>query len=293
MAKPSLGYEILGCLCIFLLEIIKRAPLSFLKFISKILLPAYLLLRHKHCEKLKVLWNKSQINLDLQTYYNNRINTALHYVKSHFYQRNLDLLEIRGKEHINKLLHLNQPIVLCGIHCGPFELQHQIPFREQLLPGSGPKILVANPAFSLALESYVHKIRKQSEIQLIPPHRLGKHLKSWVLNNGVLAMMVDQCPPPQKWKLKLFNHLEIPVPLKTLQWCGQKKAALLPISSYWEAEKPILEFHKPLLPKNGVPDSKDDENSKVENFVKTFLESQILAHPAQWNWSYPPLKTAP
>lgn len=257
-------------------------------------------LRRRHSERLRACFSASPFAgaLGLDAYYRMRLAMLLAGLRAHGRAVTAAFTHTRveGEAAYARALASGRPVVLLGLHAGPWELLHRLPPA----PAGRPFAILTAPAFAPALTSYMAEGRERDGKSVVwvggdGERGLESGLRSLLESRGVLAMMADQVPGPADAceYLELWGRIRSPYPGRLLRFLGSRGCIFVPVSvrqagdaamaagGGGSARGPggvILTFH-------GTWDEAGPER------VRGFLEEAISRAPDQWNWSYP--KVAP
>jgi len=183
-----------------------------------------------------------------------------------------------GTEAMNRFADAGQQVILCGGHCGNWELwamAAQLELRHQLL---GIYKRLSNPFFDQKMRAS----RSKYGMKLVPTVESGDYLRDNMDEVNAVILAIDQSPSnPQKglW----------------IDFLGQDTAV------YFGAEKYAVEFNRPVFygsirkPKRGhyemtyhlVTDTpRDFPKEQLTKMLFERLEADILAYPEIWLWTH-------
>ncbi len=288
MTAKVIMTHVAGYLCIILIHLFRLIPLYISRYICLSLLPLYRLLRYPHTSRIKNLWQRLPFSKQLKigTYYRQRLNIYLNLLYSHGKGPSDTTLTIVDGPYFQEAFKTGRPILLCGIHSGPFEWLYKSPQAPEIKTGHRPFFTLTASSFSPPLTRYMQTGRLLDGKRAILNNRIQGVLPVIIRQKGILAVMVDQMPGEDKDFITLWDQIKVPVHLKLVSWMAQQGALILPITSYLDDNgKPVAAFHPHL--NSGTINNK----AGLENTLRQFLEQAIEEHPLQWNWSYPGLRS--
>jgi len=176
-----------------------------------------------------------------------------------------------------------RPVVLLGLHAGPWELLHRLPGAATGFPFA----IATAPAFAPALTAFMAEGREREGKRILWTGSVGAKglpagLREILDAKGVLAFMVDQVPGPPETSeyLELWGRIRCPYPGRLLRFLEARDCLFVPISVKSSNGVAELRYH-------GVWETADPDR------VRAFLEEAIAAAPDQWNWSYPKIAPRP
>jgi lauroyl/myristoyl acyltransferase len=272
-----------GRLAVLLLRGLSALPVSIsVPLLAPGLLP-YRWLRRRQADRLRACFAASPFadRLALSAYYRLRLRLLLSGLRAHgrpvtaVFPR----MGIEGEGHYDRALASGRPVVLLGLHAGPFELLHRLPPS----PAGRPFAIATAPAFAPALTAYMAEGRERDGKRVLwaggkGPKRLEAGLRSILDAKGVLAVMADQVPGPAadgEW-LELWGRIRCPYPGRLLRFLESRGCVFVPISVRLAEGAVRLRYH-------GAWDAAGPGR------VRAFLEAAVASAPDQWNWSYPKL----
>ena len=249
-------------------------------------LPFYRSLRRRHLARIRACFAASPFAASLGpgAYYRRRLELLLLGLRAH--GRNVTAafpqVEIEGEPAYAQALASGHPVVLLGLHLGPWELLHRLPPA----PEGRPFAIVTATAFAPALTAFMAGGRERGGKRVLwigkaGPQGLQAGLRSCLAANGVLAVMADQHPGPAEtceW-LRLWGRIRIPYPGRLLRFLERRGCLFVPVSARMAGNSAVLRYH-------GIWPAAGPER------VRAYLEAAIAAAPDQWNWSYPKVNPA-
>jgi lauroyl/myristoyl acyltransferase len=292
---PSLPIRAAGALAVLLLRGLGALPTHRAQAILAPAARLYPRLRRHQAARLRACFSASPCaeTLDLRTYYRSRLGLLLSGLRAHgrpvtaaFPRR-----RVEGEDAYARALASGRPVVLLGLHAGPWELSHRLPAA----PPDRPFAILTAPAFAPALTAYMAAGRERDGKRILwvggGDRGLETGLRSILDSRGVLAMMADQVPGPAEAceYLKLWGKIRSPYPGRLLRFLESRGCVFVPVSARMETpgsahgregalggreNTAVLTFH-------GAWDEAGPEQ------VRAFLEGAISRSPDQWNWSYP------
>lgn len=284
-SPPSLPVGAAGALAVGLLRGLGwlPAPLS-LALLAPGLLP-YRLLRRRHAARLRACFAASPFGarLSLSGYYRRRLALLLSGLRAHGrpVTAAFPRVETEGEGFYAGALASGRPVVLLGLHAGPWELLHRLPSS----PVGRPFAIATAPAFAPALTAFMAEGREREGKRILWTGDVGAKglltgLREILDAKGVLALMADQVPGPAHASeyLELWGRIRCPYPGRLLRFLEERDCLFVPVSIRSADGAAELRYH-------GAWEDAGPER------VRAFLEEAIASAPDQWNWSYP--KIAP
>ena len=246
-----------GFAVVAMLRILGLFPPRFIVALGTPWLPIYAILRRKSF-----------------TYYHMRLHLAalsLRHLTGHW---NDCPTPIEGEEHYLIALASGKPVALLGWHQGPVELLHHVP----PVPKDGRPFFIATAqGFTPLLTRLMRQGREQPGKQTVLVNEQSPALRTWVRQQGVLAVMVDQVPgTPEDWFSLWQGEVEIPYPKKLLDWMRDQDAVFIAVSARLKNHDSILFRYEPVQP--------DAEG------LQRLMETAIAEAKDQYNWSYPKIR---
>jgi lauroyl/myristoyl acyltransferase len=294
-AWPAWPVRAAGALAVPLLRALGAIPVARARAILSPALPLYPWLRRRHAARLRACFSVSPFGetLGLRAYYRSRLALLLAGLRAHGRPVTAAFPHprVEGEAAYARALASGRPVVLLGLHAGPWELSHRLPAA----PADRPFAILTAPAFAPALTAFMAAGRERDGKRILwvggdGDRGLETGLRSILDSRGVLAMMADQHPGPAEACefLRLWGKIRSPYPGRLLRFLGSRGCVFVPVSARREAgastaggvgtapgsDAAVLTFH-------GTWDEAGPER------VRTFLEAAIAAAPDQWNWSYP------
>lgn len=243
------------------------------------LLP-YRLLRRRHAARLRACFAASPFGarISLPVYYRRRLALLLSGLRAHgrSVTTAFPRVETEGEGFYAEALASGRPVVLLGLHSGPWELLHRLP----RVPAGRPFAIATAPAFAPALTAFMAEGREREGKRILWTGDAGaKGLQAGLREildvKGVLALMADQVPGPEPSSeyLELWGRIRCPYPGRLLHFLERRDCLFVPVSARLAAGVAELRYH-------GVWEDAGPDR------VRAFLEEAIAAAPDQWNWSY-------
>ena len=248
-------------------------------------LPVYRALRRRHLARLRACFAASPFagKLGPGPYYRMRLGLLLGGLRAHGrpVTAAFPRAETAGEGHYERALASGRPVVLLGLHLGPWEGLHRLPRA----PEGRPFAILTAPAFSPALTAFMARGRERDGKRVLwiggaGSRGLDARLRSLLAANGVLALMADQHPVPDEtcewldlW-LGIRGGIRVPYPGRLLRFLENRGCLFVPVSIRMAGSAASFRYH-------GSWDSAGPER------VRAFLEEAVASAPDQWNWSYP------
>jgi KDO2-lipid IV(A) lauroyltransferase len=186
------------------------------------------------------------------------------------------LMEIRGKDVLDRVLAENRPVIFFSAHLGNWEI-----FSIYMSQYGVKAALVYRRANNRFLDWLIQAARERNGFRFIPKGRAGsRDLVEALHNNGRIAMLVDQ----RMSDGEQINFMGKPA------WTGtgaarlaiRYNALLVPVDIERRHDKRFrLTFFEPLPLPEGT-----DTAAATELMIQmhSWLEKFIRARPAQWFW---------
>jgi lauroyl/myristoyl acyltransferase len=292
-----------GYLGVLVLRSIQPIPIALLNAGLSKLLPFYPRLRPGQSIRLKNCFSalSFQNSIDVKSYYQMRLKLLLTGIHYHGQSMDPSLLDITGLEHYRKALDSGRPVALLGFHSGVLELLHRIPEK----PAGKPFLILTAPAFAPALTTFMAKGRIKDGKEIIwnrtnQPmeshlgHPFYTGLRLLVKQKGVLAMMVDQHPEPQKNSkpLILWGRIVVPYPVRLLKFLINQDFIFVPVTTILQSTGKSSFTYHPIwdFGKEQNSQKQPHPGTDIHARLQKFLENEICTKPDQWNWSYPKIR---
>jgi lauroyl/myristoyl acyltransferase len=285
-SPPTLIVRAAGALCVLALRGLGALPLEHARALLTLPVRLYPWLRRRHAVRLRACFSASPFagTLRLSGYYRTRLGLLLSGLSAHgrTVTSAFHLARMEGEAAYARALASGRPVVLLGLHAGPWELLHRLPPA----PPGRPFAILTAPAFAPALTAYMAEGRERDGKGVLwvggGDRGLESGLRKILESRGVLAMMADQVPGPAEAceYLGLWGRVRSPYPGRLLRFLGSKGCVFVPVSVRQDGKAAVLTFH-------GAWDEAGPER------VRGFLEAAIALAPDQWNWSYPKVAPGP
>lgn len=280
-SPPILAVRAAGTLAVACLRGIAALPRPLA---HALLLPAlfpYRLIRRRHAARLRACFAAAPFadRLDLAAYYRVRLRLLLLGLRAHGrpVTAAFPRIAVEGGDRYARALAAGRPVVLLGLHAGPWELLHRLPEA----PDDRPFAIATAPAFAPALTAFMAAGRERGGKRILWTGGAGAKgletgLRGLLEAGGVLALMADQAPGAggECEYMELWGRIRTPYPGRLLRFLEARGCLFVPVSVRLEDGAAILEYQGPW-------DAAGPEQ------VRAFLEKAIAAAPDQWNWSYP------
>jgi lauroyl/myristoyl acyltransferase len=270
-----------GALAVGFLRGLGSIPVELaLALLTPGLLP-YRLLRRRHVARLRACFAASPFGdrLSLPVYYRRRLALLLSGLRAHGrpVTAAFPRVETEGAGIYADALASGRPVVLLGLHAGPWELLHRLPAS----PADRPFAIATAPAFAPALTAFMAEGREREGKRIlwtgdVSAKGLLTGLREVLDAKGILALMTDQVPGPAQSSeyLELWSRIRCPYPGRLLHFLEERDCLFVPVSVRMAEGIAKLRYH-------GAWEAAGPDR------VRAFLEESIAAAPDQWNWSYP------
>lgn len=303
-SAPSLPIRAAGALAVLLLRALGSVQVEGAQSLLSPLLSWYPRLRRRQAARLRACFSASPYaqTLVIRDYYRTRLGLLLSGLRAHGrpVTAAFPRLRVEGEGIYARALASGKPVVLLGLHAGPWELSHRIPAA----PSNRPFAILTAPAFAPALTSYMAAGRERDGKRILwvgagagggGERSLESGLRSLLDSRGVLAVMSDQHPgPPETCEyLELWGRIRAPYPGRLLRFLSARGCAFVPVSARLARDGDVSKSesgtgkYEAVLTFHGTWDEAGPER------VRAFLEAAISGAPDQWNWSYPKISPAP
>jgi lauroyl/myristoyl acyltransferase len=290
-----------GALAVHLLRALGAIPARLAHACLAPALTPYPRLRGRQARRLRACFSVSPFakSLDVETYYRSRLALLLSGLRAHGrpVTEAFPHLRVEAEEAYARALASGRPVVLLGLHAGPWELSHRLPAA----PSNRPFAILTAPAFAPALTAFMAAGRERDGKRILwvgggGERGLEAGLRSILDSRGVLAMMADQHPGPAEACefLSLWGRIRSPYPGRLLRFLASRGCVFVPVSTRLEPDGAVPgkdgagdEGETAVLTYHGTWDEAGPER------VSGFLERAIALAPDQWNWSYPKVSPEP
>ncbi len=280
-SSPSLIVRSAGFLAVLCLRALGAVPVPLSQALLSPFLIAYRISRRRHGARLRACFAASPFadRLSPGGYYRLRLRLILLGLRAHgrAVTATFPRIDAHGEAFYANALASGRPVVLLGLHAGPWELLHRLPPA----PADRPFAIATAPAFAPALTAFMAEGREGDGKRILwagaaGPKGLESGLRNILASKGVLALMVDQVPGREAdcEYLELWGSIRTAYPGRLLRFLEARGCVFVPISVRLGPVGVALKYH-------GAWDAAGPEP------VRLFLEESIAAAPDQWNWSYP------
>ena len=179
---------------------------------------------------------------------------------------------IKGKENLNIALESNKAIIFMTAHFGNWEIAPKIIGAKYK-----PMVVLMREFDNPKIGNFFKKSRASFNITPINKQGSIKEVIKAFKNNKALGVLIDQhSNSPKAIDVEFFNKkVKFNRAVSTL--ADKFGAIVVPMFSYLENDKYILEFLEP----------KGFENETIESFTQwqaTTIESMIKKHPSEYYW---------
>jgi KDO2-lipid IV(A) lauroyltransferase len=189
----------------------------------------------------------------------------------------ISAIEVRGREHFDRVREKHQGLIFVGGHCGNWELMalsFKIIFGENM---AGVARMQNNPF----LNNVIEQMRTRYDNQIIYKHGALRPILGIIKKNGVVGMLADQAVFPEDGVL-----IDV---LGRKAWANKAPAIiahktgvpLVPVFIHREAGRHVITVY-PEYELCG-----DTSEAGIQQDIQAlsrYLEDFICAHPADWYW---------
>ena len=184
-------------------------------------------------------------------------------------------LESKNRENLLKAFSFGKGVILVSGHIGNWELGMREIAKE--FPVNAIVKSVKNPF----VDNFINNTRKRGNVKIIYLKNLYRKVFEAIKKNEMVCIMLDQNARKEGVKMSFLGH-KASVFTSPVKLTIKTGATILPVFSYRKNGKIIVEFCKPIIPKNYKNNQEDILNlTKILNLK---LEKRILQNPAQWFW---------
>lgn len=198
-----------------------------------------------------------------------------------------DLLEVRGREHLDRALQDGKGVIVLSAHLGNFSVVAKYPATIGIRSA-----IIAERVQPPGLFNYMVRLRSAAGIDIIPP---GREAISPIIRllraNGILLVAGDRDVSRQGVDVDFFGE-PASLPAGPALLAMRTGAALIPAHTIRISSRRSIVFIRPPLE---LIHSHDRDNDLLQNvgLIARELERMIATDPTQWGvlqrvWGTPP-----
>jgi KDO2-lipid IV(A) lauroyltransferase len=189
----------------------------------------------------------------------------------------INAIEVRGREHFDRVREKQQGLIFVGGHCGNWELM-ALSFKSIFGESMAGVARMQNNPF---LNTVIEQMRTRYDNKIIYKHGALRPILGIIKKNGVVGMLADQAVSSDDGTLIEFLGRKAWASTAPAIIAHKTGVPLVPVFIHREAGRHIITVY---------PEYKlcgDTSESGIQHDIQAlsrYLEDFVCAHPADWYW---------
>ncbi len=198
-----------------------------------------------------------------------------------------ELLEVKGREHLDRALEYGKGVIVVSAHLGNFSVVGKYPASVGIRSA-----IIAERVSPPGLFNYMVRLRSAAGIDIIPPGREAiAPIIRLLRSNGVLLVAGDRDVSRQGIEVDFFGE-PASLPAGPALLAMRTGAVLIPAYTVRTSTRHSVVYIQPPIALVRTRDREDDLKTNVQIIART-LEKMIVDDPTQWGvlqrvWGTPP-----